>query len=1094
MITRIIMLEYEEHRLFFGLSRGTLSSMIKFISYVIAFLFLLTAPLMAQQSVNVRTGVHKDYLRLVFDFDTAPSYQVSDRDTGEVRISFDVNAPVQVVDTNYKKISYVSDIRVDGVSQNDGKVVVYIDVPLKVSYRNFSIGSKVVVDIYSPSSKELEAIKSASQNASSDDVEAPAEKSDEKSTADITTDTDNGATDHSDVQKAHPRDLILDTSDPEAVKKLLGLVGEIENTMLKEVEGEQGGETAALHGTQGHEDAAHDDASHQNSKAEPEDEPEDEKDQADQKTILERETPDVSSHILSVTLTEVVGLAVFERAGWLWVVMDRPNVDVPPKIAGPDAASFNKFIKQDVEGGVAFRMLLPKDDKLKFYGDGGGLLWRVILTEKQRETTPVNVQRSFLKNDSVRGGVMTWKFLNATKVLKVPDPNVGDVLDVVTLERAGETSGMSYDQVDFDVMRSFIGLAIQPNVDDLDVSVTAAGVAVSRPGGLALSRRRDVNRRLMREEVQDVSYGDTAAQQRKQQKDIVRIFDFDRWVLGGLKALEENQRILMATIPNKDDTGKVQDLLTLAKMNLANDRGQEALGFLTLAGDVMPEIKESVEYRALLGGSYALAGKHRSAFRYLFDEDLDQYTEINYWRAYTLAWLEDWDQAGDVIPTDFSVLIHYPRALLEKIGVKTAEIALRNGYIADAESILYTLAKEDRHLADSTQAAIKYLKGVAHNINGEYDSAEELWKPLIAGKDDFFRARAGLALTLQELQLGKISQEDAIDRLEGLRYAWRGDELEASINFLLGKQYIEKDMYVRGFDLLRDSASLRPDTDVSRDITDYMRETFKDIILNEEDLSPFDAAKIYDEFRELTPSGDGALAVIRKLADRLVEADLLGRAADLLQKQVDFRLEGIEKAETAERLATIYLLDNKPTEAMELLKTAQAIYASSLIKDQDKDRKLLRISLLTARSLSQLDKPEEALDLLDALGTASIVSRLRADIAWQSGLWDEASDAIQNLIIDENINQDIPLSDRQAGLVLNRAVALNLAGDRVGLAAMRTQYTAAMDATNKGRLFEVVTRPRQTSIIADQKTILSLVEEVDLFKEFLDNYNSGFDE
>ena len=56
-------------------------------------------------------------------------------------------------------------------------------------------------------------------------------------------------------------------------------------------------------------------------------------------------------------------------------------------------------------------------------------------------------------------------------------------------------------------------------------------------------------------------------------------------MMGGLQALEENQRILLADMAAKDKNGRVQDLLTLAKMNLSNDRGQEAVG-ITVHGKV----------------------------------------------------------------------------------------------------------------------------------------------------------------------------------------------------------------------------------------------------------------------------------------------------------------------------------------------------------------------------------------------------------------------------------------------------------------------------------------------------------------------------
>ena len=58
--------------------------------------------------------------------------------------------------------------------------------------------------------------------------------------------------------------------------------------------------------------------------------------------------------------------------------------------------------------------------------------------------------------------------------------------------------------------------------------------------------------------------------------------------------------------------------------------------------------------------------------------------------------------------------------------------------------------------------------------------------------------------------------------------------------------------------------------------------------------------------------------MIRKLADRLAQVDLLGRAAELLQRQIDFKLEE-GAAESRARLATIRVLNKEPELALDAL-------------------------------------------------------------------------------------------------------------------------------------------------------------------------------
>jgi hypothetical protein len=71
-----------------------------------------------------------------------------------------------------------------------------------------------------------------------------------------------------------------------------------------------------------------------------------------------------------------------------------------------------------------------------------------------------------------------------------------------------------------------------------------------------------------------------------------RLYDFNSWEMGGQNALERNRRILMRDVGTNVGADKVEDLLTLAKLNIANDRGQEALGIMRVAAQELPGIDE----------------------------------------------------------------------------------------------------------------------------------------------------------------------------------------------------------------------------------------------------------------------------------------------------------------------------------------------------------------------------------------------------------------------------------------------------------------------------------------------------------------------
>lgn len=788
-------------------------------------------------------------------------------------------------------------------------------------------------------------------------------------------------------------------------------------------------------------------------------------------TIEKQTISGLQPNVLTLTATENVGMAAFERAGFIWVVFDKPALTVPPVISGPNKEDLEPLEKIDLPNATAFR--LQKMPDYYYYGEGGGLLWRLVMTPNPRRIKPVSPVVQDLERN------IMWPAKKARKIISLSDPLVGDEIKVVTVTNAAEFSGVSRGFVELDILPSSIGLAFVPKTSDVEAAIDVNGVTITRPQGLALSPKRDTQSVALKDDIEK----ETDFFEAEEKPDgLTRVYDFERWQMGGQKALDKNRQILMRGIGVKEGSAKVEDLLTLAKLNIANDRGQEALGLLNVAEQELPGIEENHEFIALYGAAAALAGKYDEAIENLFDPKLKSYGEINYWKSFALAGLEDWRQADKLLPYDLNLLEKYPKAIKEPMVLALTEVALRAGKPEIAQKMLGLLESEFAEMPLPRQSAWKYLNGELERQNNNPEQALENWKTLLDGKDDYYRAKAGLSVTRMQLERKKITPENAIDRLEGLRYAWRGDELETLINYRLGEVYIENEDYLKGLSTLRNAVSFSPDAKITEEVTDYMTNTFRSLFTEGKlkDVSALDAVSIYDEFKELTPIGKEGDQFVNELAERLVDVDLLGRAASLLNHQLKHRVEGSEKTKVAIRLAAIQLLDNKPEEALASLQIAETGEKTS---SQNRE-----ITLLKARALSKTGVATEALRLLRPYDNDLDVARLTADIAWESSRWSDAADAFEDLINSENISQTRPMSDYQAGLVLNRAIALNLSGDRSALSAHRNRFNDLMSQNDKARLFDLVTRQRQIGLVGSEESITSLISEVDLFGDFLENY------
>jgi len=224
--------------------------------------------------------------------------------------------------------------------------------------------------------------------------------------------------------------------------------------------------------------------------------------------------------------------------------------------------------------------------------------------------------------------------------------------------------------------------------------------------------------------------------------------------------------------------------------------------------------------------------------------------------------------------------------------------------------------------------------------------------------------------------------------LETLSVMWRGDAVEVRALQIMARIYPETARYGESFAAARTATRLQPNSEPTRQARDAAAALFAQLFLSPkgDDLPPVDALGIFYEYRELTPIGRRGDEMIRRLADRLVAVDLLDQASELLQYQVDKRLEGAARAQVAARLAMVYLTSRKPDRAISALRTTRIADLSGELRQQ-------RL-LLEARAQSDIGRHDLALDIIANINGREAI-RLRSDIYWASRRWREASEQIE---------------------------------------------------------------------------------------------------
>ena len=334
-----------------------------------------------------------------------------------------------------------------------------------------------------------------------------------------------------------------------------------------------------------------------------------------------------------------------------------------------------------------------------------------------------------------------------------------------------------------------------------------------------------------------------------------------------------------------------------------------------------------------------------------------------------------------------------------------------------------------------------------------------------------------------EHKLGTVTTTQLIEGLEKLRYRWRGDNIELNMLLRLADLYVGEKDYGTALRTLKITTSYFVNDPRVDEAAGKMAGVFEQLYLNgdADKLSPVTAIALFDEFRSLVPPGEKGDEMIRKFADRLVAVDMLDAAAVLLERQIQFRVTGVDRARIGARLALVYLLNKQPDQAIATLNDTDTPEAGRELNSQRRR--------LEARALTDLGKVDEAVLLLGT-DTTPETRQLRAEIYWRAQDWANAASALSEMVPDAEAGS---LSDANARLVLDWATALTLAGDERTLVRVRQRYTVPMGSTPYKDAFVLITTPRERGVM-DVAAVRQQIQQAEQFKSFMIEYTDMIDQ
>lgn len=749
--------------------------------------------------------------------------------------------------------------------------------------------------------------------------------------------------------------------------------------------------------------------------------------------------------------------AVFRRADAVWMVFDT-NATIGIAALNAEVGKGLRSATTARVGAVALvRVKLERPQLISVAADGNG--WSVTFADEVvAPSRPLQITRNVAT--SARSSV-SIAIGDARNLHRIDDPEIGDALYVVTALAPARGLLKSQEFVEFRVLATAHGIALQPLADDLNAELSADKVVVTRPGGLSLS---------------SAARAGGATPQRQ-------VLDLQSWGVDRAAEFGERRTELMSAAADAPEPKRLAARCDLARFFLARDMFAEAKAVLDVAvADNPPTADDSVPV-VLRAIANIMIGRPEAALKDLSNPFVGNQHDAALWRALASARLGRWAEAREGFRSSEVAIttlpIEFQRAMLKDVVLAALEV----GDITGATNGLneFELIGTPREM----EPDLFVLAGRLAEALGKVEDALRAYR---AAYDSWDR-RAAAQGRLREIRIqygrGNETRDNAIAGLETLTAIWRGDRTEVEALQLLTRLYTEEGRYRDAFSAARTAFRAHPNSDMTRNIQDEAVLTFDSLFLagKGDTLPAIDALALFYDFRELTPIGRRGDEMIRRLADRLVSVDLLYQAAELLQHQVDHRLQGAARAQVAARLAVIYMMDRRPGKALATLR-------ASRIAELNNDLRNQRL-LLEARALSELGRHDVAYEIIANIPGRETI-RLRSDILWAAKRWSASAEQIE-LMLGDRWKEFDPLADVERSDVLRAAVGYALGDDAIGLARFRERYLSKMGEGPDARAFQVITAPIGTTGTEFREIAHSLAA-VDTLEAFLRDLRARYPE
>lgn len=708
-----------------------------------------------------------------------------------------------------------------------------------------------------------------------------------------------------------------------------------------------------------------------------------------------------------------VGAAVFRRGEAVWIVFDTPaRLDMSGAAELGPASDAHWTAGPDH---VAVRIAAPVAAPVSAVADGS--TWTVTIGGE-----PVAVDGVRIDRDDAGEPTLVARMAGATRAVWLTDPLVGDRFAAVTALAPGKGYGDRRKTVDLALLPTAHGLAVETTATDLAIHADGDLVTLTRPGGLTLSPPSA---------GRDAASADGAPARARYPGLIL-----GQWAEVGHAGFPARYRQLQnaaaveAMAAGEDPRAPIEARFALARFLVGSGLGYEAVGVLNAIVAQAPNMAGEPELRGLRGAARASIGRFEEAQGDFAAAAVAGDPASAVWRGYIASAQGDHVAARRAFAAGAEAVDAFPPVWRARFGAAHAFSALETGDLDAARALLAYSFSQEAPAAD--QLTARLVQARLFELDGQSDRALAVYTAIGRAPLDAVAVPAKLAVVRLSLAKGAMKPADAAAALESLRWRWRGDGTELAVIRQLGQLYLSQGLYREALTALKGAGPGLNRLEGASDIQADLGAAFRMLFLEggADGLQPVQALGLFYDFRELTPIGADGDEMVRRLARRLVDVDLLDQAAELLKYQVDNRLDGVAKAQVATDLATVYLMDRQPEAALQAIWSSRTTLLPTALNTERR--------ALEARALAGLGRYDHALEVLGS-DSSPEARDVRAEVLWKQEKWAEAA-ALYEARLGDRFKDPAALSADEEARLIRAGVGYSLGRNTGALSRLSRNY------------------------------------------------------